>query len=64
MEREGAIVRERKLDQGYRCGSHTRKRLLTDETRFKRFRKMDFCINCIFKLGITARFFCVTHCGR
>lgn len=41
-----------------------RKRVLTDETRFKRFREMDFCIICIFNSGITARLFCLTYSKR
>lgn len=38
-----------------------RKRVLTDEPRFKRFCKMDFCIICIFNPDIIARFFCLTY---
>ena len=32
-----------------------RKRVLTDETRFKRFREMDFCIICVFKFRINSQ---------
>lgn len=38
-----------------------RKRVQTDETRFKRFREMDLCIICIFNSGITASLFCLNY---